>query len=84
MSTAVVAVRVHPDMYEKDFDAVVAFLTQYIDKKAPTPSMKVAYIGQSRPAKWQMTTTANATFKGKIESKQYSREEYDSMLMAQH
>ena len=42
LSTAVVAVRVHPDMYEKDFDAVVAFLTQYINKKAPTPNVKVA------------------------------------------
>ena len=28
LSTAVAAVRVHPDKYEKNFDAVVAFLTQ--------------------------------------------------------
>ena len=27
LSTAVAAVRAHPDKYEKDFDAVVAFLT---------------------------------------------------------
>ena len=34
-STAVVAVRVHPEKYEKDFDAVVSFITQYINKRAP-------------------------------------------------
>ena len=27
LSTAVATVRAHPDKYEKDFDAVVAFLT---------------------------------------------------------
>ena len=32
LSTAVAAVRAHTDKYEKDFDAVVTFLTQYIDK----------------------------------------------------
>ena len=32
-STAVAEVMVHPYKYEKDFDAVVAFLNQYIDKK---------------------------------------------------
>ena len=41
LSTVVVAVRVHSDKYEKDFDAVSAFLTQYIDKRAPTPSVNV-------------------------------------------
>ena len=41
MSTAVAAVRAHPDKCQKDFDAVVAFLTQYIDKKVPTLSVKV-------------------------------------------
>ena len=44
MSTAVVAVRAHPNKYEKYFDAVVAFLTQYIDKKAPRQSVKVASV----------------------------------------
>ena len=34
--TAVATARVHPDNYEKKFDAVVAFLTLYIDKRAPT------------------------------------------------
>ena len=28
LSTAIAAVRVHPDKYKKDFNAVVAFLTQ--------------------------------------------------------
>ena len=53
LSTAVVTVRVHPDRYEKDFDAVVTFLTQYIDKKAPTPSVKFASVTQTRSAKRQ-------------------------------
>ena len=46
MSIEIAAVIVHPDKYEKDFDAVVAFLTQYINKKAPTLSVKVASVGQ--------------------------------------
>ena len=44
LSTVVAAVRVHPDKYEKDFDAVVTFLTQYIDKRSPAPSVKVASV----------------------------------------
>ena len=66
LSTAVVAVRVHPDKYKKDFDARVIFLTQYIDKRAPTPSVKVASVGQTRPAKWQKTSTNHGTFKGRL------------------
>ena len=66
MSTAVAAVRVHPDKYEKDFDAVVTFLTQCIDTRAPTPSVKVASVGQNRPAKQQRTSATHVTFKGKI------------------
>ena len=84
MSTAVAMTRAHPDKYEKDFDAVVAFLIQYIDKKAPTPSMRIVSIAQTRPAKWQKTSTSHGTFKGKTGLKKYSREEYDSMSMAQH
>ena len=72
MSTAVATVRAHPDKYKKDFDAVVAFLTQYIDKKAPTPSVKVASVTQTRHAKWQKTSTSLGTFKGKIKLKMYS------------
>ena len=44
LSMAVAAVRAHPYRYKKDFDAVVSFLSQYIDRKAPTPSVKVASI----------------------------------------
>ena len=84
MSTAVTAARAHPDKYEKDFDAVVAFLTQYIDEKAPTPSIKVAPVTQTRPAKRQKTSTSCGTFSRKIELKKYSKEMYDSMLVAQH
>ena len=42
--TAVATVRVHQNKYEKDFDAIVAFLTQYIDRKACTPSVRIAYV----------------------------------------
>ena len=83
MSTAVAAVRAHPDKYEKDFDAVVAFLTQYIDKKAPTPSVKVASVTQTRPAKRLKTGASCGTFRGKIELKKYAKEEHDSMSVAQ-
>ena len=66
MSTAVAAVRAQPDKYEKDFDVVVTFLTQYIDKRALTPSMKIASITQIRPAKWQKTNASCGTFRGKV------------------
>ena len=46
--------------------------------------MKVASVGQNRPAKWQKTRTTHGTFKGNIELKKYSTEEYYSMLAAQH
>ena len=72
LSTGVTAVRVHPDKYEKDFNTVVAILTQYIDKKAPTLSVKVASDTQIRPAKWQKTSTSHGTLKGKIELEKYS------------
>ena len=61
-----------------------ALLTQYIDKRATTPSVKVASVGQNRPAKWQKTSTTHGTFKRKIKLKKYSREKYDSMSVAQH
>ena len=83
MSTTVNAVRAHPDMYKKDFDAVVTFLTKYINKKAPTPSVKVASIRRNRPGKRQKTYTAHFTVKEKIELNEYLREENDSMTMAE-
>ena len=83
MSTAVSTVRAHPDRYEKNFNAVVAFLSQYIDRKAPTPSVKVAFITQTRPAKKQKTSASHGTFEGKIELRKYLQEEYDSMSVAQ-
>ena len=49
-----------------------------------TLSVKVASVGQNRPTKWQKTSITHGTFQGKIESKKFSREEYHSMLMAQH
>ena len=44
LSTAVAAVKAHPDKFEKNFDAVIAFLTQHIDKRGPTPSVKIMSI----------------------------------------
>ena len=75
LSTAVATVRAHPDKYEKDFDAIATFFTQYIDKRAPTLSVEVASISQTRPAKQQKTDAAHGTFKEKIELKNYSRKE---------
>ena len=72
MSTAVAAVRAHPDKYEKDFDAVVIFFTHYIDKRTPTPSVKIASVTQTRPAKQQKTSVSCGTFKGTIVLKKYS------------
>ena len=83
MSTAVATVRMCPHKYDKDFNAVVALLTPYIDKRAPTPSVKVAFVSQIRPGKRQKTSASYGSFKGKIELKKYSREKYDSMTTAQ-
>ena len=76
LSTAVTTVRAHPDKCEKYFNALVTFLNQYIDKRAPTPSVKVASVTQTRPAKLQKTNASHGTFKEKIKLKKYSREEY--------
>ena len=84
LSKVVATVRAHPDKYKKDFDTLVAFLSQYIDKRALTVKLKVASVGQSRPAKQQKASTTHGTFKGNIEWKKCSREECDSMSMAQH
>ena len=82
LSTAVAAERANTDRYKKDYNAVVAFLFQYIDRKAPTLSVKVASVTQSRPAKRQKTSASHGTFRGKIELRKYSQEEYDSMSAA--
>ena len=84
MSTTVVTVWAHPDKYEKDFNAVAAILTRYIDKRAPTLSVKVTSVGQTRPDKWQMTSDSHGISKGKVEFKKHSSEEYDSVLMTHH
>ena len=83
LSIAVAALKAFPDKYEKDVDSVVALLTQHIDKQESIPSIKVVPIAQTRLAYWQKTSTSHGTFKGKIKLKKYSREGYDSMLMAQ-
>ena len=62
LSTAVATVRAHQEQYEKDFDTVVIFLSQYIDKRAPTPSVKVASVGQHRHTKWQKTSATHGAF----------------------
>ena len=66
---AIATVRAHPDKYKNDFNALVAFLTQYIGKTAPTPSVKVASVGQAQPTKWQKTNTTHGTFKETIKLK---------------
>ena len=53
MFTTVTIVRVHQNEYEKDFNAVAIFLSHYINKRAPTSSVKVASVGKNRAAKWQ-------------------------------
>ena len=51
LSTTVAAIRAHPDKYKKDFDIVAAFLPQYIDKRAPTPSVNITSVCQTRHSK---------------------------------
>ena len=73
LSTAVVTGRVHQNKYKREFDRVVAFLTQYINKRTPLTNIKVVFVGQIRPAKRQMTSASNGMFKGKFKLKKYSR-----------
>ena len=80
LATAAVAAFVTQDINKKaPTAAVAAFVTQDI-KKAPIPSLKVASVAQTRPAKWQRTSAIHVTFKWMIKLKKYSKEEYDSML----
>ena len=83
MSTAVATERAHPEKYEKNFNAVVAVLTQYIDKRASTPSVRAASVTKTRYARQQKTSASCGTFKGKIDLKKYSREEFNLMSAAQ-
>ena len=76
MSTAVAAVRAHPVKYKLSPSSPSTLRTL-------APSVKVASVGQNRPTKQQRTSTFHDTYKGKIESKNYSREECNSMSMAQ-
>ena len=69
LSTAVATVRVHPNENEKDYDGIFTFLIHYINKRAQTLSVMVTFIGQTRPAMQQKTSTTHGTFKGKIELK---------------
>ena len=81
LSRAVAMVREQTDKYEKDFGS--CHLSHSENKTALTPNVRVSSVAQTRPAKWQKANTSHSTFKGKIEFKKYSREEYDSMSMAQ-
>ena len=47
LPTLVAAVRALPDKYERVFDAVFACFMQYICKRAPTPSVKVASVART-------------------------------------
>ena len=77
MSTTISAARAHPDKYESDFDAVVAFFSHYIDKDRLTPSVKDVSIGQTRSIKRQETRPTQGTLKVKIKLKKYFMKEYD-------
>ena len=83
LSTATAIVWVHPDKNEKNFDAVVIYLSQHFDKRGPTPCIKIVSIAQTWPIIKQKTSTASGTIKRKIELKKDSREEYDSMSIEQ-
>ena len=52
-------------------------------QKSTKPEQKVASVGHTRPAKWQKMSSNGGDFKGKVQLKKYSREEYDSTSMAQ-
>ena len=45
--------------------------------------MKVASVTQTRSVKWKKTSTSLGNFRVKIELRKQSREEYDSMSVAQ-
>ena len=66
MSTAVTTANGHPDIYEKDFITIVAYLSQFVEKQDPTVSVKTVSVVQSRPAKSQKTSVACTTLKGRI------------------
>ena len=84
LSIVVAILRAYLGMHEKDFNAVVTFLTQYINKRAPTMSVKVASVGQTMPTKRQKTNVSSGTFKRKIYLKKNFRQEYNSMSTAHY
>ena len=59
----------HPEKYKNYFDAVGVFLTHCIDKRGPTPIVKVASVAKTRTVKLQKTSAIHGTFKRKIELK---------------
>ena len=75
-STVIVTARSHPDKCEKDFNAVVTYLLQCIEKGRPIPSIMVVSITQTRPVERQKIREANDTFKGQNDVKEYSRSGY--------
>ena len=83
LSMAVAAVRTHPDRYDTDFGTILALLSQYIDKKTPTLSVKVLSVTETSPVKRLKTSAHRCTFREKIELKKYYREEYDSISALQ-
>ena len=50
MLTAGTTVKAHLDKYEKDFDEVIANLSQHVEKHGPTKSAEIASIALSRLA----------------------------------
>ena len=51
MPTTVITVNAHPDRYEKNFDTVVVYLSQYLKKQGPSLSVKVVSTTKVKPTK---------------------------------
>ena len=66
-STEGITVKAHPDRYEKEIDAVVAYLSQYVKKWQPTMSVEVSSIAQGWPNKIQKNSETFSTIRGRSE-----------------
>ena len=56
--TMFATVMAHPVNNERNFDAVIAYLSQFIKKQGPTLSIMVASITQTRPKKRLKTSVS--------------------------
>ena len=63
------------EQFKKVGEVLPGILSEYIDNRWPTLSIKIAPIAQTRPAKQQKTGIVHGRFIGKVELTNYSREE---------